>query len=104
MARSRREKRGMLFSKCTRAVGRRLNAVRNISASFSPACSTNSTKMDAGEMTSSTYYDGDDIPADQQRLVRAAVLGVPNAGKSTLVNQLVGKKVKKTCIIMLCRG
>ncbi|KAI3438239.1 hypothetical protein D9Q98_000676 [Chlorella vulgaris] len=33
------------------------------------------------------------VPVDQQRLLQAGVLGVPNAGKSTLVNGLVGRKV-----------
>lgn len=28
-----------------------------------------------------------------QRVLRAAILGVPNAGKTTLVNQLLGQKV-----------
>ncbi|XP_003387981.1 PREDICTED: GTPase Era, mitochondrial-like [Amphimedon queenslandica] len=32
-------------------------------------------------------------PPNPQRLLRAAVLGLPNAGKSTLVNQLVGRNV-----------
>lgn len=32
-------------------------------------------------------------PADQ-RIVRAAVIGAPNAGKSTLINQLLGHKVQ----------
>lgn len=33
-------------------------------------------------------------PGDQ-RTLRAAILGVPNAGKTTLVNQLLGQKVSK---------
>lgn len=34
------------------------------------------------------------VPVEQQRLLQAGVLGVPNAGKSTLVNALVGMKVR----------
>lgn len=34
-------------------------------------------------------------PAEVQRSLRVAVIGLPNAGKSTLVNQLVQKKVKR---------
>ena len=33
------------------------------------------------------------IPLDQQRLLQVAVIGVPNAGKSSMVNALVGSKV-----------
>lgn len=34
-----------------------------------------------------------DVPPEQQRLLQAGVVGAPNAGKSTLVNQLCGAKV-----------
>jgi len=34
------------------------------------------------------------VPVEQQRLLQAGVVGVPNAGKSTLVNALVGTKVR----------
>ena len=34
------------------------------------------------------------VPAEAQRLLQAGVVGAPNAGKSTLVNQLVQAKVR----------
>lgn len=39
-------------------------------------------------------------PADQ-RIVRAAVIGAPNAGKSTLINQLLGHKVQRPHAVTL---
>lgn len=37
-----------------------------------------------------------DVPIDQQRLLQVGILGVPNAGKSTLTNALVGSKVGRS--------
>lgn len=34
------------------------------------------------------------MPVEQQKLLQVAVVGVPNAGKSSMVNALVGSKVR----------
>lgn len=52
-------------------------------------CSTNDVVLDDG---ASKCQNEEPSPEDQ-RILRAAILGVPNAGKTTLVNQLLGQKV-----------
>lgn len=39
-----------------------------------------------------------------QRIVRAAVIGTPNAGKSTLINQLLGQKVQPLYPLVILAG
>ena len=76
-------------------------------AAHSSAAASSSDDDDAGEgvfggrrqtatsstSTSSSPPPPPSVPLAQQRTLRVAVLGVPNAGKSTLVNALTGAKV-----------
>ena len=41
------------------------------------------------------------VETADQRIVRAAVIGAPNAGKSTLINQLLGHKVQRPHAVTL---
>ena len=46
----------------------------------------------SGESPDTTFPDAPP-PEEEQRLLKAAVIGTPNVGKSTLVNQLLGAKL-----------
>ena len=72
----------LLFSTSLRATGRLL------------CCSKTSPTLSTPRSTSSAVRPGVISEGErEQRLLRAAVLGLPNAGKTTLVNQLLGRKV-----------
>ena len=43
--------------------------------------------------TASSCCRNKEVPVDKQYLVRVAIIGEPNCGKSTLVNSLVGNQV-----------
>lgn len=38
--------------------------------------------------------ESEEVPVSEQRSLRVAIIGAPNAGKSTLVNQLLQQKVR----------
>ena len=84
----------MVLSVCVRVVCRRIKDARSVSAALSQY--TTSLVTDSCVAAPDCTEREPRRQTDRQRLLRAAVLGVPNAGKTTLVNQLLGRKV---CII-----
>lgn len=77
----------MLLSVCLRTVRRHLRVVRSMPATLYPYSA--SPAADSGVTSRDSSVEGE----PRQKLLRAAVLGTPNAGKTTLVNQLLGRKV-----------
>ena len=73
---------------CVRAVGRRLKAIPAVLSQYSTSLVTD----DSGGAPPECVPGAEEREA-RQRLLRAAVMGVPNAGKTTLVNQLLRRKV-----------
>ena len=66
---------------------------RSFAAHSSAASSSDEDDSGNSTSTSSSSSSSSSVPLSQQRTLRVAVLGVPNAGKSTLVNALTGAKV-----------
>jgi GTP-binding protein Era len=81
----------MVLSVCVRVVCRRIKDARSVSTALSQY--TTSLVTDSGVAAPDCTEREPRRQTDRQRLLRAAVLGVPNAGKTTLVNQLLGRKL-----------
>ena len=92
-----RSRINMVLSVCVRVVCRHIKESRSVSAALSRYCTSLVTESVVAA-PDCTETEPRRQTTDRQRLLRAAVLGVPNAGKTTLVNQLLGRKV---CIMHL---
>ncbi|CAI8017709.1 GTPase Era, mitochondrial [Geodia barretti] len=82
----------MVLSVCVRVVCRHIKESRSVSAALSRYCTSLVTESVVAA-PDCTETEPRRQTTDRQRLLRAAVLGVPNAGKTTLVNQLLGRKL-----------